>query len=61
MLQLHSLLKRFVFQIVLTEIYFDGFHRTFSDGDALDTIHENDSIYAFETPDVYIGQKGTFQ
>ncbi|XP_055507258.1 ubiquitin carboxyl-terminal hydrolase 31 [Leucoraja erinacea] len=44
-------------QIVLTEIYFDGFHRTFSDGDALDTIHENDSIYAFETPDVYIGQK----
>ncbi|XP_069762623.1 ubiquitin carboxyl-terminal hydrolase 31 [Narcine bancroftii] len=44
-------------QIVLTEIYSDGFHRTFSDGDALDTVHENDSIYAFETPDVYIGQK----
>ncbi|XP_072124584.1 ubiquitin carboxyl-terminal hydrolase 31 isoform X2 [Mobula birostris] len=44
-------------QIVLTEIYFDGFHRTFSDTDPLDTVHENDSIYAFETPDVYIGQK----
>ncbi|XP_059835694.1 ubiquitin carboxyl-terminal hydrolase 31 isoform X1 [Hypanus sabinus] len=44
-------------QIVLTDIYFDGFHRTFSDTDPLDTVHENDSIYAFETPDVYIGQK----
>ncbi|XP_038675595.1 ubiquitin carboxyl-terminal hydrolase 31 [Scyliorhinus canicula] len=44
-------------QIVLTEIYYDGFHRTFSDGDALDTIHENDCIYAFELPDVHIGQR----
>uniref|UniRef100_UPI00398F2DB1 ubiquitin carboxyl-terminal hydrolase 31 n=1 Tax=Pristiophorus japonicus TaxID=55135 RepID=UPI00398F2DB1 len=44
-------------QIVLTEIYYDGFHRTFSDGDALDTVHENDCIYAFEIPDVYIGQR----
>ncbi|XP_067859144.1 ubiquitin carboxyl-terminal hydrolase 31 [Heptranchias perlo] len=44
-------------QIVLTEIYYDGFHRTFSDGDALDTVHENDCIYAFETPDIYIGQR----
>ncbi|XP_060696715.1 ubiquitin carboxyl-terminal hydrolase 31 isoform X2 [Hemiscyllium ocellatum] len=45
-------------QIVLTEIYYDGFHRTFSDADSLDTIHENDCIHAFEIPDVYIGQRG---
>eukprot|EP00062_Callorhinchus_milii_P019926 gi/632974999/ref/XP_007903984.1/ PREDICTED: ubiquitin carboxyl-terminal hydrolase 31 isoform X1 [Callorhinchus milii] len=46
-------------QIVLTEVYYDGFHRTFSDDDDLDTIHENDCIYAFETPVNYTGQRGT--
>ncbi|KAM4698607.1 ubiquitin carboxyl-terminal hydrolase 31 [Rhinophrynus dorsalis] len=40
-------------QIVITEMYFDGFHRSFSDTDDLDTIHESDCIFAFETPEVF--------
>ncbi|XP_030067109.1 ubiquitin carboxyl-terminal hydrolase 31 [Microcaecilia unicolor] len=40
-------------QIVLTEMYFDGFHRSFSDTDDLDTLHESDCIFAFETPEIF--------
>ncbi|KAM8961294.1 ubiquitin carboxyl-terminal hydrolase 31 [Pelodytes ibericus] len=40
-------------QIVITEMYFDGFHRSFSDTDDLDTIHESDCIFAFETPEIF--------
>ncbi|NXH71369.1 UBP31 hydrolase, partial [Hydrobates tethys] len=40
-------------QIVLTEMYYDGFHRSFCDTDDLDTIHESDSIFAFETPEIF--------
>ncbi|XP_069503506.1 ubiquitin carboxyl-terminal hydrolase 31 isoform X2 [Ambystoma mexicanum] len=40
-------------QIVLTEMYFDGFHRSFSDTDDLDAIHESDSIFAFETLEIF--------
>lgn len=39
-----------LFQLVLTEIYYDGFHRTFFDSDPLSEVHETDSIYAIETP-----------
>lgn len=38
------------FQLILTEIYYDGFHRTFHDSQALADIHETDNIYAIETP-----------
>ncbi|XP_061455431.1 ubiquitin carboxyl-terminal hydrolase 31 isoform X2 [Rhineura floridana] len=38
-------------QIVLTEMYYDGFHRSFSDFDDLDTVQESDCIFAFETPE----------
>ncbi|KPP72710.1 Ubiquitin carboxyl-terminal hydrolase 31-like, partial [Scleropages formosus] len=41
-------------QIVLTEMYYDGFHRSFcDDDDDLDFIQESDSIFAFETPEVF--------
>ncbi|XP_031699683.1 ubiquitin carboxyl-terminal hydrolase 31-like [Anarrhichthys ocellatus] len=41
-------------QIVLTEMYFDGFHRSFcDDDDDLEIIQESDSIFAFETPELY--------
>ncbi|XP_062359429.1 ubiquitin carboxyl-terminal hydrolase 31 isoform X2 [Cinclus cinclus] len=40
-------------QIVLTEMYYDGFHRSFCDTDDLDTIHESDCIFAFETPETF--------
>uniref|UniRef100_A0A8C5R6C2 ubiquitinyl hydrolase 1 n=1 Tax=Leptobrachium leishanense TaxID=445787 RepID=A0A8C5R6C2_9ANUR len=40
-------------QIVITEMYFDGFHRSFSDQEDLDTVHESDCIFAFETPEVF--------
>ncbi|XP_063286703.1 ubiquitin carboxyl-terminal hydrolase 31 [Pelobates fuscus] len=40
-------------QIVITEMYFDGFHRSFSDTDDLDTVHESDCIFAFETPEIF--------
>ncbi|KAM9305212.1 ubiquitin carboxyl-terminal hydrolase 31 [Gastrophryne carolinensis] len=50
-------------QIVITEMYFDGFHRSFSDTDDLDTIYESDCIFAFETPEIFpsegtLGQRG---
>lgn len=39
-------------QFVLTEMYYDGFHRSFcDDDDDLDIIQESDSIFAFETPE----------
>nr|XP_056722523.1 ubiquitin carboxyl-terminal hydrolase 31 [Euleptes europaea] len=40
-------------QIVLTEMYYDGFHRSFSDTDDLDSVQESDCIFAFETPEIY--------
>ncbi|XP_064414770.1 ubiquitin carboxyl-terminal hydrolase 31 [Latimeria chalumnae] len=40
-------------QIVLTEMYYDGFHRSFCDTEDLDTIHESDCIFAFETPEIF--------
>ncbi|XP_036316074.1 ubiquitin carboxyl-terminal hydrolase 31 isoform X4 [Pipistrellus kuhlii] len=40
-------------QIVLTEMYYDGFHRSFCDTDDLETVHESDSIFAFETPEIF--------
>lgn len=44
----------FLFQFVLTEMYYDGFHRSFcDDDDDLDIIQESDSIFAFETPETF--------
>ncbi|XP_066239497.1 ubiquitin carboxyl-terminal hydrolase 31 isoform X1 [Saccopteryx leptura] len=40
-------------QIVLTEMYSDGFHRSFCDTDDLETVHESDCIFAFETPETF--------
>lgn len=41
-------------QIVLTEMYSDGFHRSFCDDDEdLEIIQEGDSIFAFETPELF--------
>ncbi|KAM4631526.1 ubiquitin carboxyl-terminal hydrolase 31 [Discoglossus pictus] len=40
-------------QAIITEMYFDGFHRSFSDTDDLDTIHESDCLFAFETPEIF--------
>ncbi|RXM32390.1 Ubiquitin carboxyl-terminal hydrolase 31 [Acipenser ruthenus] len=41
-------------QIVLTEMYYDGFHRSFCDDeDDLDSIQESDCIFAFETPEIF--------
>ncbi|XP_030432784.1 ubiquitin carboxyl-terminal hydrolase 31 isoform X2 [Gopherus evgoodei] len=50
-------------QIVLTEMYYDGFHRSFCDTDDLDTVQDSDCIFAFETPEIYrpegiISQRG---
>lgn len=41
-------------QFVLTEMYYDGFHRSFcDDDDDLNIIQESDSIFAFETPETF--------
>ncbi|XP_068610478.1 ubiquitin carboxyl-terminal hydrolase 31-like [Brachionichthys hirsutus] len=41
-------------QIALTEMYYDGFHRSFcDDDDDLEVIQESDSIFAFETPELF--------
>ncbi|XP_026506477.1 ubiquitin carboxyl-terminal hydrolase 31 [Terrapene carolina triunguis] len=40
-------------QIVLTEMYYDGFHRSFCDTDDLDTVQDSDCIFAFETPEIF--------
>lgn len=37
-------------QLILTEIYYDGFHRTFNDSQPLSDLHETDNIYAIEVP-----------
>ena len=37
-------------QLILTEVYYDGFHRTFHDNQPLSDLHETDNIYAIETP-----------
>lgn len=43
-----------LFQFVLTEMYYDGFHRSFcDDDDDLEIIQESDSIFAFETPETF--------
>ncbi|ETE68340.1 Ubiquitin carboxyl-terminal hydrolase 31 [Ophiophagus hannah] len=34
-------------------MYYDGFHRSFSDVDDLDTVQESDCIFAFETPEIF--------
>lgn len=39
-----------VLQLVLTEIYYDGFHRTFSDNQQITELRDTDNIYAIETP-----------
>ena len=44
----------FSFQLILTEIYYDGFHRTFHDSQLLTDIHETDNIYAIETPPILV-------
>lgn len=36
--------------MVLTELYYDGFHRTFSDNQSISIIHETDNIYCIEVP-----------
>lgn len=36
--------------LILTELYHDGFNRTFNDKQMLNVIHEGDNIYAFEAP-----------
>ena len=36
--------------LILTELYYDGFHRTFHDKQSLSIVHEGDNIYAFEAP-----------
>ncbi|XP_037112603.1 ubiquitin carboxyl-terminal hydrolase 31 [Syngnathus acus] len=41
-------------QFILTEMYYDGFHRSFcDDDDDLNIIQESDSIFAFETPEMF--------
>ncbi|XP_076006233.1 ubiquitin carboxyl-terminal hydrolase 43 isoform X2 [Genypterus blacodes] len=41
-------------QVVLTEVYSTGFHRSFFDEEDLTCIAENDVIYAFQAPPLYI-------
>ncbi|KAK3519911.1 hypothetical protein QTP70_006662 [Hemibagrus guttatus] len=41
-------------QVILTEIYTTGFQRSFFDDDDLTSIAENDVIYAFQAPPLYI-------
>ena len=36
--------------LILTELYHDGFHRTFNEKQLMNDIHEGDNIYAFEAP-----------
>ena len=40
----------FLLQLVLTEIYYDGFHRTFHDERSLSEIRVGDNVYAIEMP-----------
>uniref|UniRef100_A0A3B4ZFW4 ubiquitinyl hydrolase 1 n=1 Tax=Stegastes partitus TaxID=144197 RepID=A0A3B4ZFW4_9TELE len=41
-------------QVILTEVYSTGFHRSFFDEEDLTSIAENDVIYAFQAPPLYI-------
>ncbi|XP_077357054.1 ubiquitin carboxyl-terminal hydrolase 43 [Festucalex cinctus] len=41
-------------QVILTEVYSTGFQRSFFDEDDLTSIVENDVIYAFQAPPLYI-------
>ncbi|CAJ1075741.1 ubiquitin carboxyl-terminal hydrolase 43 isoform X1 [Xyrichtys novacula] len=41
-------------QVILTEVYPTGFHRSFFDEEDLTCIAENDIIYAFQAPPLYI-------
>ncbi|XP_061556847.1 ubiquitin carboxyl-terminal hydrolase 43 isoform X1 [Phycodurus eques] len=41
-------------QVILTEVYSTGFQRSFFDEDDLTSIAENDIIYAFQAPPLYI-------
>uniref|UniRef100_UPI0037E739AD ubiquitin carboxyl-terminal hydrolase 43 n=1 Tax=Semicossyphus pulcher TaxID=241346 RepID=UPI0037E739AD len=41
-------------QVILTEVYSTGFHRSFFDEEDLTCVAENDVIYAFQAPPLYI-------
>ncbi|XP_055079759.1 ubiquitin carboxyl-terminal hydrolase 43-like [Periophthalmus magnuspinnatus] len=41
-------------QVILTEVYSSGFQRSFFDEEDLSSIAENDVIYAFQAPPLYI-------
>ncbi|XP_074553263.1 ubiquitin carboxyl-terminal hydrolase 43 [Halichoeres trimaculatus] len=41
-------------QVILTEVYPSGFHRSFFDEEDLTCVAENDVIYAFQAPPLYI-------
>lgn len=41
-------------QVILTEVYSTGFQRSFFDEEDLTSIAENDVIYAFQAPPLYI-------
>ncbi|XP_064621889.1 ubiquitin carboxyl-terminal hydrolase 31-like [Lineus longissimus] len=41
-------------QLMLTEICYDGFHRTFRDNQPLSDIHETDGVFAIQMPVPYI-------
>ncbi|KAJ4932758.1 hypothetical protein JOQ06_011173, partial [Pogonophryne albipinna] len=41
-------------QVILTEVYSTGFHRSFFDEEDLTSIAENDVVYAFQAPPLYI-------
>lgn len=41
-------------QVILTEVYSTGFQRSFFDEDDLTSIAENDVVYAFQAPPLYI-------
>ncbi|KAF5908164.1 ubiquitin carboxyl-terminal hydrolase 43-like, partial [Clarias magur] len=46
-------------QVILTEIYTSGFQRSFFDDDDLTSIAENDVLYAFQAPPLYIRSGST--
>lgn len=41
-------------QVILTEVYSTGFQRSFFDEEDLTSVAENDVIYAFQAPPLYI-------
>ncbi|XP_032832064.1 uncharacterized protein LOC116955163 [Petromyzon marinus] len=46
-------------QLVLTELYSDGFHRSFGDDEELGVIHDTDCLFAFEVPSDWSGSHGS--